>query len=132
MDFYTIVLIIAIVLLIVILAFIGIKMSTAKYSNSTNAPFPPVVSTCPDYWKVDGSNCIIPTNGKTNTGTIYDTHGNTVLSSSSTYGYVAGNNYIDFNNSMWGTMGKTSVCQQKDWAGKYNIIWSGISNYNNC
>lgn len=132
MDFYTIVLIIAVVLLILILTFVGIKMATAKYNNQTNVAFPPVMSTCPDYWKVDGSYCVIPQNGKTNTGKIYDLLGNSILSSNDTYGYVSGNSYINFNDTKWGLLGKSSICQQKDWTGKYNIIWDGVSNYNNC
>lgn len=132
MDFYTIVLTIAVVLLILILTFVGIKMSNSKYNNQTNVSFPPVKSSCPDYWTADGSYCNIPVYGKTNTGRIYDTNRNNTLSPSSTYGYVVDNNYIDFNNSMWGSMGKTAICQQKDWTGKYNIVWDGVSNYNNC
>ena len=132
MDFYTIVLTIAVVLLILILTFVGIKMSSSKYNNQTNVSFPPVKSSCPDYWVVDGSYCVIPTNGRTNTGTIYNNNGDITLLPSSTYGYVSGNSYINFNDAMWGKMGKTTVCQQKDWTGKYNIVWDGISNYNNC
>ena len=132
MDFYTIVLTIAVVLLILILTFVGIKMSSSKYNNQTNVPFPPVKSSCPDYWVVDGSYCVIPTNGRTNTGTIYNNNGDITLLPSSTYGYVSGNSYINFNDAMWGKMGKTTVCQQKDWTGKYNVVWDGVSNYNNC
>jgi len=132
MDFYTIVLIIAVVLLILVLTFLAIKMSTAKYYNQTNVAFPPVMSTCPDYWKVDGSYCIVPDNGKTNTGSIYNNTGNSVLSSVNTYGYDITRNGFDAYDTKWGMSGKSSVCQQKDWAGKYNIIWDGVSNYNNC
>jgi len=132
MDFYTIVLIIAVVILIIILTFVGIRMTMAQKDNRTKVAYPPVVSTCPDYWKVDGSYCVIPNNGKSNTGTIYNTFGNSVLNPSSTYGYVAGNSAINFNDLKWGSMGKSSICQQKDWTGKYNIIWDGVSNYNNC
>ena len=132
MDFYNIVIIVAVVLLILVLTYLAIKMTTAKYYNESNVPFPPVMSTCPDYWKVDGSYCIIPDNGKTNTGSIYGNAGLILLSSASTYGYVNGNTAINFNDTKWGTSGKSSVCQQKDWAGKYNIIWDGVSNYNNC
>lgn len=132
MDFYTIVLIIAVVLLILTLTYVGIKMSTAKYNNKTNVPFPPVMSTCPDYWQVNGNVCVIPANGKLNTGSIYDLNGNSVLNANSTFGYDSGNSIIDFKNETWGKMGKSSICQQKDWTGKYNIIWDGVSNYNNC
>jgi len=132
MDFYTIVLIVAVVLLILVLTFLAIKMSTAKYYNQTNVPFPPVKSTCPDYWKVDGSYCIVPINGNTNTGSIYKTNGNSVLSSVNTFGYDITRNAFNAYDTTWGTSGKSSVCQQKDWCGKYNIIWDGVSNYNNC
>jgi hypothetical protein len=140
MDFYTIVILIAIVLLIIILTYIGIQLNFKKDSS---VQFPPVANTCPDYWVSDGSYCIVPANGKTNIGTIYDkTNGTILLTPNTTYGFVSANTMvgntvitnprIDFSVIGWSSMGKSSLCQQKDWSNKYNIIWDGVSNYNNC
>ena len=35
--------------------------------------------------------------------------------------------YIDFSNNAW-----SGVCDKKTWANTNNIVWDGISNYNNC
>jgi hypothetical protein len=53
MDFYTIVIIIAVVLLILSLTFIGIIINNANAS----AKFPGSYNTCPDYWSFDGKKC---------------------------------------------------------------------------
>ena len=140
MDFYTIVILIAVVLLIIILTYIGIQLNFKKDSS---VQFPPVANTCPDYWVSDGSYCIVPAYGKTNIGTIYDsTTGKINLSANTTYGFEEGNTNdentvitnprIDFSVIGWSSMGKSSLCQQKDWSNKYNIRWDGVSNYNNC
>ena len=46
MSFQRIVIIVATILLIICLVFIGAIM----YNNTYNAKFPPVTGTCPDYW----------------------------------------------------------------------------------
>jgi hypothetical protein len=35
--------------------------------------------------------------------------------------------YIDFSNNNW-----QGVCDKKKWANMNNIVWDGVSNYNNC
>ena len=130
--FYIIVLSIAIIILILLLTLVGISLRKQTSSTGPNNAWPPVESTCPDYWKVDGSYCVVPDNGKTNTGSIYNTAGSSVLSTSNTFGYDIEKKAFNAYDTKWGTSGKSSVCQQKDWAGKYNIIWDGVSNYNNC
>jgi hypothetical protein len=35
--------------------------------------------------------------------------------------------YIDFNNNEW-----SGLCDKKTWANTNNIVWDGVSNYNNC
>ena len=50
-SFQTIVIIIAVVLLIIALAFIGVSLKNSQ-SNTT---WPPLVADCPDYWTTDAS-----------------------------------------------------------------------------
>ena len=126
--FYIIVLGIALVILIIILAIIGVGMKNNKGAGD----WPPVEATCPDYWTIDGSgNCIIPKNGSRNTGSIYS--GNTIAStfSSTTKGYFASTQTtstpnIDFNDLYYIT------CNKQKWAKTNGIYWDGYSNYNNC
>jgi hypothetical protein len=64
-------------------------------------------------------------------GSIYDVNGLT-LNDGNTVGYDRAKNIINFNDTRWSSGGKISVCAQKDWANKYNIMWDGVSNYNSC
>jgi hypothetical protein len=121
-SFYVIVLSIASLLLIIILTYIGVKM-TDKSSNVS--VYPPSSQPCPDYW-LQSSNaafpgCVIPPATQANTKPFKSTN---------TYGM--NNNIINFDDPAWATNGKTKLCNQKDWANKYNIQWDGVSNYNNC
>lgn len=60
-SFQKTVVIIAVIILIICLILIGI----ALHNHNAKAAFPPVVSTCPDYWTVDSSgNCNQPVGGK--------------------------------------------------------------------
>jgi len=60
-SFQKTVVIIAVIILIICLILIGI----ALHNHNAKAAFPPVVSTCPDYWTVDSSgNCNQPSGGK--------------------------------------------------------------------
>ena len=122
--FYIIVLSVAIVLLILLLTYIGIKMANNKMATDGNA-YPPQFATCPDYWQVNGDGtCTIPTSGSRNYGSINS-------NSPSPYGYNSSTKSIDFKHSGWAATG-TSVCNQKMWANSNNVTWDGISNFNGC
>jgi len=134
--FYIIVLSVAIILLILILTYLGIVMTKNKKSDNSTA-FPPIQSTCPDYWsisKTDLSSCEVPIKGARNAGTIYDTAGAVLLDSKTTPGYKTGSTplKINFNDGAWSAGGKSATCSQKTWANQNNVIWDGISNYNGC
>ena len=122
--FYIIVLGIAIVLLIIILAFIGVGMS----KHGGGGPWPPVESTCPDYWSIDPSDknyCLIPPAGSRNVGSIYS--GGSVSSTfAQSKGYDAINNRINLNDPYYIT------CNKQKWAKKWGIYWDGYTNYNGC
>lgn len=123
--FYIIVLGIALVLLIIILAFIGIGMTK---NPGTGSMWPPVASTCPDYWKVDPTNkdyCIIPGKGTRNSGTIY--RGDNIDSNfETTNGYDKVNKRINFSDPYF------IACNKQKWAKKWGVFWDGYSNYNGC
>jgi hypothetical protein len=133
-SFYVIVLTVAIIFLIAILAYVGVKMTDRK---SNNTVYPPVAQACPDYWVQvpDPSNknnviCAIPPSSQANSG---NSNSGKSLSATDTYGMnnpVSG--AVNFSNGSWAANGNTATCNQKTWANKYNIQWDGISNYNSC
>ena len=135
MNFYSIVLTIAVVLLILLLTYIGLTMQ-----NTTNNKFvfPPIEAKCPDYWDYTGNACVVPSNNSINIGSIYDINGSILLNADSTYGLtignsiIGGNSYVDFSNAAWNSQGLSGVCQKQKWANLYGIQWDGVSNYNSC
>jgi hypothetical protein len=125
--FYIIVLGIALVILIIILAIIGVGMK----NHGNSGDWPPVEGTCPDYWTVDGSgNCVIPlTSTSRNVGSIF-TNGNLNLSSNtpgfSSSTLTTSTPNINFNDPYYIT------CNKQKWAKTNGIYYDGYSNYNNC
>lgn len=122
-SFYIIVLSVALLLLIVILTYIGIKMGD-KTSNVS--VYPPSSQPCPDYWLQSANptnlGCVIPPTGQTNTSA--------ALNSSNTPGY--NNGVINFGDQKWSNNGATSTCNQLAWANKNSIQWDGVSNFSGC
>jgi len=127
--FYIVVSVIAIVVLILSLVFIGFMV---KNGNQTQT-FPPNSSQCPDLWIPDGSFCkfnglnngSIPFASGTNklTPIVTDTHLNNDGSATKINPY---------DESIWGTSGLASSCAQQKWARTNGIEWSGISQLNTC
>ena len=106
MEYFAILIVVAVIVLIGVLVFIGVKMSSAP----NVAPYPPVAYYCPDYWSSDDAgNCIA---GSKNLGS---------LSS----GYVLHPDQIQYN-------GLTPICAKQKWALKNSVIWTGVSEYNQC
>jgi hypothetical protein len=130
--FYTIVLSISTVILILILTYIGVSMVYYKKKLS----YPPHSASCPDTWAVlpsDPSSCVIPACNAINTGKLYDGSGTFIANSKSgTYGITSSTNSINFSDAGWTSGGLTSQCGQKAWANQMGIQWDGISNYNQC
>jgi hypothetical protein len=110
MDFYTIVTICAILLLIIALTTLGVVIS---YSTSTQE-FPKFKNPCPDYWILDGKNNKCISNG-INNGVL-----DTTSTSPPTY-------KIDKTKSLSEQL--QSSC---NWANINQIYWDGVSNYNGC
>ena len=133
-TFHITVLGIATVVLILLLIFIGILLSM----GNENAAWPPSYGVCPDYWQYDDDQkkCMIPKYGldAVNIGNMYDKESKTLTDSvlkTTGYSYdVSGGvikQYIDFSNIGW-----NGLCDKKKWANTHNIVWDGVSNYNNC
>lgn len=132
-TFYVAVVGIALVVLILILTIIGIMMND-KTSNV--AVYPPLQSTCPDYWTVDtNGNCIV---SSVNIGNVSADK----LKLTKRNGGILPNNYsstidstgaINFNDPGFASSYKLSqTCALRQWSLNNNIEWDGISNYNGC
>ena len=123
-SFYTTVLVIAVIILILTLGFLGWVMSKQKATDN----FPKLQTSCPDYWGVtteDGkAYCTQPAEGQVN-------YGNTAAASTSTIGYDSTKNRFDFSNAGWSAEGN-AICAKKKWANKYGINWDTVTNYNAC
>lgn len=122
MSFYIIVLIIAIIILILALTSVGLLIGRLNSSKT----FPPSASDCPDYWVVNESNgyCTIPT------GDLAVNNPASGYTTADTYGLSSG--AINFTDAGWKNKGISELCEKKKWANKYNVLWSGVSNYNSC
>jgi|UniRef100_A0A6C0H1V6 hypothetical protein len=142
-PFYTIVLAIAVILLIIVLTYIGVVMSN---NNAKKGVYPPQSSTCPDYWALgDASMCLIPADKSSrNAGTIskdaagnvittlYDKDNGLLLNESNTTGFNPIKKAVNFGHAKWGSTGVSTICAQKTWANTFGIVWDGVSNYNDC
>jgi hypothetical protein len=118
-PFYKTVVIVAIVMLI--LAFVGLGVIMQEQDGNTE--YPPQQNSCPDHWISTGDNCKI----NTDSGGTELNVGNFSHESDDymTYTDVSGVKTVTFNSSLL-------VCDKKKWANKYNIVWDGVSNYNQC
>lgn len=147
--FYTIVLIVAVILLILMLAFIGLRMA-----NNTNLDitYPPNSMNCPDKWKgvkIDDStyHCLLPEYSTDASGNV-DISGNigTLYSGSTTLnttvigapGYTVSDasfgNRFNFNSTGWAgyEAGLSADCSKRSWSLAHGLLWDGITNYNKC
>ena len=124
-SFYTTVLTIAIVVLILVLAFLGWTMSKQKETDN----FPKLQTTCPDFWKIEKDGvktyCVQPSSGQVNSGD----------ASSNLNGVAVApgfeNGKFDFANSGW-SAGGNAVCAKKKWANSHGINWDTVTNANYC
>ena len=118
-SFYTLVLSVALICLILILSYFGIMMS---YEKQSVLAYPPVSNTCPDYWAFNNtSGCVLPGTGESNWVAI------SMVDKLTGYTADSSNSYIDFRHKNW-----TNPCDKKKWANQNGISWDGISNYNMC
>jgi hypothetical protein len=125
-SFYTTVLTIAVVILIIVLAFLGWTMSKQKDTDN----FPKLQTDCPDFWGIekDGAKtyCIQPKVDQVNYG---DASANYISGNTMAPGFE--NNRFDFTNSGW-SAGGNAVCTKKKWANSHGINWDTVTNANYC
>lgn len=129
--YYTIVLIIAILLLIGSLSVVGVMIT----SGSNKKAFPEFQNTCPDFWThiKDSDNNIVckpPTSGiNTVTPILSDTPpfahaGVDIGKNTDGKSIITG---INLNSSNW-----ISLCDKANWAKTNKITWDGVTNTNEC
>ena len=132
--FYLVTLIVAGILLILGLTYVGIRLGQQYSKGIEDAVFPPVSKTCPDRWGSEKDKntekvlCKIPGETDINSGVSQDVYKVRTI----THGLNAGMNAIDFNDEGWAKTGVSNTCALKKWANTYNIQWDGITNYNGC
>jgi len=147
-GFYTTVLILAVLLLIVCLIIFGIMM---KRSNK-QLPFPPYADQCPVQWKpTTTGGCLVPNATNPNLGLFrpqflnaanmdWPYYYQTYLTATPSKNNVT-DVLQDFSNNLAtrATTGvalkfndNVSLCDKYAWAKKFNVVWDGISNYNQC
>jgi len=121
-TFYLIVLSVAIILLIVILAYIGIY----GMNDKSKSAFPPVKYDCPDHWqKNDNNECVIPIS-EPNMGAFDNGDPSPDIP-----GVNGDTTAINFEDPGWSANG-SSRCSHKKWANDNSIVWDTVSNYNQC
>lgn len=109
MNFYKLISLIALVILIVSLASIG----AALQYTSSKVGFPPHISDCPDYYVKDMSgNCNVPPN----------------LISGTSDGHCLTNDFSDASYSVPGTGRHSGICKKKKWAQSCGVNWDGVTN----
>lgn len=99
MNFQSMTMMIATILLILVLGFIGYLMYKAK----SNMDWPPMISECPDYWTVTGvSQCSNPNN----------------------LGSCGAS--MDFSSADW--QGDSGLKKKYQWARGCGLTWDGVTN----
>ena len=129
-SFYSIVILVAAIILIVVLTFLGIEIS----KQGEEKDFPPDTSNCPDYWnEVETGICDIPlANKHPNNSGILDDSGTILITPNNTYGLDPGAYKVDFNNEGWSAQTESEKCTKAKWANQFGIVWDGITNFNKC
>ena len=92
--------IVAIIILIIALCFIGLALYRQKY----NSKYPPVIPNCPDYWDASGNSCI----------------------NHHSLGNAECHGDMDFSTAQWS--GAAGMCGKYKWSKQCNLAWDGISN----
>ena len=138
--FYFITIAIAIILLIVMLTFIGMRMVGNKKGSDDDDAFPPIQNTCPDLWSSEKDDdgkiwCKIPDSANRGNLTGDDIKSYNPDDKTGIRGYDTRDdtgNWVNFNNEEWISGSDTTECTKSNWSRVNNIAWDGISNYNQC
>lgn len=126
MSFYSIVLIVAFIILLLTLVAVGIMLQ----NQDKNKAFPTQMSPCPDGWGVsDTGACVQPVGSNTIDLTDREDKSNDIdktnwITANDADDKPISGNFIPLDSA--------TVCDKKAWANKYNVNWDGVSNYNSC
>jgi hypothetical protein len=115
-NFQKIVLMVAIVMFIILMIFIGSVLYQNKYSKA----FPPVISECPDYW-IDKQMSISNPDEDSNSGKTRQSCVNV-----KNLGNSSCSKTMDFTEDFW--QGSTGDCRKYKWAKGCDLTWDGITN----
>ena len=110
MNFYKTVSIVALVTLVISLAFIG----SALASSSKNIEFPPNISKCPDNYEI-----------------FYDEYGEFSYCLNSSNNTISGcdkESFTDASYNLPGIGSTSGACEKKKWAKKCRVDWDGLTN----
>lgn len=142
-SFQTITIVIALILLVIILGYLGYMMSYYGKGNKI-VEFPTKQNICPDRWKVNlDGHCVVPLSTEPNyksfaaagltpaTAWTVDCSSTTQLASDGCSDVQTPISFDPLHTS-WTAGGKTSICTKKEWANKNGILWDGVSNYTKC
>lgn len=117
--YYTAVLIIATILLVIALTMVGITI----VARGSKTAFPEFQNSCPDFWTLSGTVC---SPSAINTANLIQTD----ITKAEHKGVVIADNKIksvDISSANW-----QSICDKTQWANANKILWDGVSNYNSC
>lgn len=115
MSFYSIVLIVAFLFLLLTLIAVGIMLQ----NQDKNKAFPSQTSPCPDGWGVsDTGYCVRPTDGSNMAVTINADGTNDI--------------WVSGDPGTFKPKESATVCDKKAWANENKVYWDGVSNYNSC
>jgi len=106
-PFQKIITIIAIIILTINLVVIAIALQ-----NSKNVNWPPIVSSCPDYWLSDGSGNNLTCTNTRDLGSCKPT---------------SGENHLIMNFNKPPFTGANGECAKYTWANKCNVAWDGLN-----
>ena len=116
MNFQSIVMIVATVILIFALATIGVALSNLN----SDIKYPPVIADCPDYWSI--SKKAIDSNNP-NRPTEFTCNNDKTLGHDTS---VSGCDTFDSSDSNYKGIG--GLCAKKQWADRCDITWDGVTN----
>lgn len=118
-SFYSIVIIIAFIALLLCLIAVGIMIQNQDKQKT----FPTQSNTCPDGWGVsETGDCMLPANDKPNYIDMATHTGSTSIWEVSD----------DNPTQTYKVKDTATTCDKYEWATRNGIVWDGISNYNNC
>lgn len=121
-SFYSMVLVIAFILLLLALIAIGIMLQ----KQGDKVAFPSQKSPCPDGWGVkEDGHCEAPS---TNSHPNYPT----IAASSNLTDTMSSDWTNKSGTSDWKPKDSSTICDLRDWTIAHSVQWDGVSNYNSC